>query len=175
MFSLDNRAGNVMTTVAIFVIAAAILYIARRGFLILLLSLLFAYLLEPAVTWVQQHSWLGWKNRIWAIAQVYLIGFLVLGSVGYKLGPHVAAQLRNLSAAMPEILQEVSSGKPPAGLRGRQGLSDAQQQRIQDLLARNRDFIARAFERGAATIKDQHSGLRRSLKSSPHLSHAGGR
>ncbi len=43
MFSLDNRAGNVMTTVAIFVIAAAILYIARGAFLILLLSLLFAY------------------------------------------------------------------------------------------------------------------------------------
>ena len=152
MFSLDNRAGNVMTTVAIFVIAAAILYIARGAFLILLLSLLFAYLLEPAVTWLQQHSWLGRKNRTWAIAQVYLIGILVLGSVGYKLGPHVAAQLRNLSAAMPEILQDVSSGKPPAGLGGRHGLSDAQQQRIQDLLARNRDFIARAFERGAASI-----------------------
>ena len=152
MFSLDNRAGNVMTTVAIFVIAAAILYIARGAFLILLLSLLFAYLLEPAVAWLQQHSWLGRKNRTWAIAQVYLIGILVLGSVGYKLGPHVAAQIRNLSAAMPEILQDVSSGKPPAGLGGRHGLSDAQQQRIQDLLARNRDFIARAFERGAASI-----------------------
>jgi predicted PurR-regulated permease PerM len=152
MFSLDNRAGNVMTTVAIFVIAAAILYIARGAFLILLLSLLFAYLLEPTVVWLQQHSWLGRKNRTWAIAQVYLIGILVLGSVGYKLGPHVGAQLRNLSAAMPEILQDVSSGKPPAGLGGRHGLSDAQQQRIQDLLARNRDVIARAFERGAASI-----------------------
>ena len=87
MFSLDDRAGNVITTVAIFVIAATILYIARGAFLILLLSLLFAYLLEPAVTWVQQHSRLGRKNRTWAIAQVYLIGILVLGSVGYKLGP----------------------------------------------------------------------------------------
>ena len=47
MFRIDDRAGNVVTTVALFVIAATILYIARGAFLIMLLSLLFAYLLEP--------------------------------------------------------------------------------------------------------------------------------
>ena len=39
MFSLDDRAGNVVTTVALFVVAATILYMARGAFLILLLSL----------------------------------------------------------------------------------------------------------------------------------------
>ena len=38
MFSLDDRAGNVVTTVALFMVAAAILYLARGAFLILLLS-----------------------------------------------------------------------------------------------------------------------------------------
>lgn len=47
MFSLDDRAGNVVTTVALVITAAFILYMARGAFLILLLSLLFAYLLEP--------------------------------------------------------------------------------------------------------------------------------
>ena len=74
MFSLDNRAGNVITTVTLFAVAATILYVARGAFFILLLSLLFAYLLDPAVTWVQQHAPLGPKNRVWAIAQVYLVG-----------------------------------------------------------------------------------------------------
>ncbi|HXW13295.1 MAG TPA: AI-2E family transporter [Terriglobia bacterium] len=152
MFRVDDRAGNVVTTVALFVMGATILYIARGSFLILLLSLLFAYLLEPAVNWIQRHSRLGQKNRTWAIAQVYLLGILALGCVGYKLGPHVAAQMRNLHAAMPEILQDLSSGKPPAGLVARHGVSAEQQQRIQDFLARNRAFIARAFERGAAYI-----------------------
>jgi len=152
MFSFDDRTGNVITTAAIFIIAATVLYIARGAFLIMLLSLLFAYLLEPAVTWLQQHSRLGRKSHTWAIAQVYLIGILVMGSMGYKLGPHVAAQIRNLNAAVPEIVQDLSSGKLPAGPGGRHGLSDAQQQQIKDLLAHNRDFIARAFERGAASI-----------------------
>ena len=93
MFSLRDRAGNVVTTVALFMAAAAIIYLARRVFLILMLSLLFAYLLEPAVTWIQQHSRLGRNNRTYAIAQVYLIGTLVLGSLGYELGPHLAAQI----------------------------------------------------------------------------------
>jgi predicted PurR-regulated permease PerM len=74
MFSLDDRAGNVITTVALFAVAATILYFARGAFFIVLLSLLFAYLLDPVVTWVQQHSWLGQKNRAWAISQVYLVG-----------------------------------------------------------------------------------------------------
>jgi len=152
MFRVDDHTGDVITTAALFVIAATMVYIARGVFLLLVLSLLFAYLLEPAVTWIQQHSRLGRKNRTWAIAQVYLIGILVLGSVGFKLGPHVAAQIRNLNAAMPEILQDLSSGKPPASLEGRHGLSDAQEKGIHDLLARNRDFIARAFERGAASL-----------------------
>jgi predicted PurR-regulated permease PerM len=152
MVSLDDRTGNVVITVALFVIAAAILYIARGAFLVLLLSLLFAYLLEPAVTWIQRHSRLGRKNRTWAIVQVYLVATLVLGTVGYTLGPHFAAQIRSLNAAVPQILQDLSSGKPPAGLGGRHGLSAAQQLRIEDLLARHQDFIAHVFERGAASI-----------------------
>ena len=99
MFSLDDRAGNVVTTVALFMAAATIIYLARGAFLILLLSLLFAYLLEPAVTWIQQHSRLGRNNRTYAIAQVYLIGTLVLRSLGYELGPHLASQIRNLNTA----------------------------------------------------------------------------
>jgi predicted PurR-regulated permease PerM len=152
MFSIDDRAGNVVTTVALFLVLMTILYVARLAFFILLLSLLFAYLLEPAVSLVQQHSRVGQKNRTWAIVQVYLIGTLLLGSLGWEFGPHLVAQLRNLNAAVPEILQGVSSGKAAADLGARHGVSAAQQQRIQDWLARNHDFLARVAERGAASV-----------------------
>jgi predicted PurR-regulated permease PerM len=149
VFSLDDRAGNVVTTVAVFMAAAAILYLAREAFLVLLLSLLFAYLIEPAVAWVQNHSRLGRKNRAWAIAQVYLLGALVLGSLGFKFVPYLAGQLKNLSAAVPGILKGLSTGTGVADLEGRHGFSAAEQLRIQDALARHHDFIVRTFEEGA--------------------------
>jgi predicted PurR-regulated permease PerM len=152
MFSLDNRAGNVVTTVAVFVIGATILYLARGAFFILLLSIFFAYLLEPAVTLVQQHSPLGRKNRTLVIAQVCVIGTLLLGTLGYEFGSRGAAQIKNLNADLPEILEDLSSGKGVPEKAGRHGLSAAQQRRIQDLLARHHDFLRQAFERGAASI-----------------------
>src|SRR5579864_5239069 len=149
MFSIDDRAGNVVTTVALFLLGATIFYVARGAFLILVLSLLFAYLLEPAVAAVQQHSPLGRKNRTWAIAQVYLVGVLLLGGLGWQFGPHLIAQVKGLNAALPEILQNISGERIPGELQPKHGLSAAQQQKVRDWLARNHDSIARVFERGA--------------------------
>jgi len=151
MFSIDDRAGNVLTTVALFLVLATTLYAARRAFFILLLSLLFAYLLEPAVTLVQQHSPLGRKDWTWAIVQVYSVGTLLLGSIGREFGPPLVAQLKNLNAAVSQILQGLSSAKAAGELGARHGVSAAQQQQIQDWLARNHDAIARIVERGVAS------------------------
>jgi predicted PurR-regulated permease PerM len=151
LFSLDDRAGNVVTTIALFLAAAAVVYLARGAFLILLLSLLFAYLLEPLITWIEHHSRLGQKNRTWAIAQVYLIGMLALGGLGYEYGPHLVAQIRNLNAALPEILEGLSNGEAPVGLEVGHGISAYQQLRLQQLVFRHHDFIVHAFERGASS------------------------
>ena len=149
-FSIDDRSGNVVTTVALFLIAASVLYFARGAFFVLLLSLFFAYLLEPAVALAQQHSRLGRNNRTWAIAQVYLVGTFEMGILGYEFGPRSAVQLKSLNAALPQILQGLSTGKA-AELGAKHGLSAADQQRVQGLLASNRDFIARVFERAAGS------------------------
>ncbi len=151
MFALDDRAGNVVTTVALFAVAASILYLARGAFFILLLSLLFAYLLEPAVTFVQRHSRLGRGSRTWAIVQVYLMATLVVGGFGYALGPHLVAQMKSLNAAVPQLLEDLSSGRAAATLGERHGLSPAQQLSIHSWLASHRDLMGRAFERGAAS------------------------
>jgi predicted PurR-regulated permease PerM len=151
MFSLDDRTGNVITTVTLFVVAATILYVARCVFFIVLLSLLFAYLLDPAVTWVQQHSRLRAKNRAWAIAQVYLVGTIVIGAVGYKFGPHLAAQIKNLNVAVPKIIEGLSSANGDSVVEGTHGLSAAQQLRIHTFLASHSDLITRVAERSAAS------------------------
>jgi predicted PurR-regulated permease PerM len=152
VFSLDDRTGNIVTTVAVFAVAAVVLYLARGAFFILLLTLFFAYLLEPAVTLVQRHSPLGHQNRTWAVAQVYLTATLVLGALGYAFGPHLAAQMKGLSSVVPEILEGLSGGRPQATPLDGHALSAAQQAWMQDWLARHHDLIGRVFERGAASV-----------------------
>jgi len=149
MFSVDDRTGNVVTTVFLFLIAAAILYWARVSVLVLLGSILFAHLLEPAVTAVQLHSRLGRGNRNWAIAQVYLIGTIVFGGLGYEFGSRVAAQLKNFNSALPEILRGLVTGQVVSRLEVEHGLSAVQQLQIHDWLARHQDFIAATLKRGA--------------------------
>ena len=152
MFSLDDRTGNIITTVALFLVSAVIIYMARGAFVILLLSLFFAYLLEPAVALVQRHSRLAHKNRTWAIAQVYLMGILAVGSLGYAFGPHLAAQMKSLNELVPGILEGLSSGRAGPATAGGHGLSAAQQGWLQNWLARHHDLVAGVFERGAASV-----------------------
>src|SRR5215469_12030910 len=152
MFSIDDRTGNILTTVALFLLGAAVLYLARRAFLILVISLLFADLLEPAVALVQRHLRLGQNRRTWAIAVVYLIGTLMLGSLGYKFGPRLVAQIKGLNAAVPQILQDLSSGKTAADLGAKHGLSLVDQQRIHNWLAGNRGLIGHFFEHAAGSL-----------------------
>jgi predicted PurR-regulated permease PerM len=152
MFSLDDRTGNIVTTVMVFAVATLILYLARGAFFILLLSLFFAYLLDPAVTLVHRHSRLGHKNRTWAVAQVYLIGTILIGGLGYAFGPHLVAQMKSLNAVVPGILEDVAGGRPGATPLGGHALSVSQQVWIQDWLARHHDFIVQVFERGAASV-----------------------
>jgi predicted PurR-regulated permease PerM len=149
MFSLDDRAGNVLTTVALFAAIASVLYLARVVLFVLLLSLLFAYLLEPAVVLVQQHSWLARKNRTWAIAQVYLIGILTFGCLALASGSHLAAQTGKVKAGFLGVLDTLSTGRTGAGLGSRHFLSAAQQSWIQQLVARYHDLIVRITERSA--------------------------
>ena len=64
MSSIDDRTGNILTTATIFLSALAVLYLARKALLILILSLLFSDLLEPAVALAQRHLHLGEKTRL---------------------------------------------------------------------------------------------------------------
>ncbi len=150
MFSVDDHTGNVVTTVILFLIAGAILYVARVSFLIVLASVLFAHLLEPAVTAVQLHSRLGRGNRSWAIAQVYAVGTIVFGVLGYEFGSRVAAQLKNFNSALPEIVHGLVSGQVVPRLELEPGLTAVQQVQIHDWLGRHQEFIADVLKRSAA-------------------------
>lgn len=152
MFSLDDRAGNVVMTVALFVGVGAVLYTARAAFLLLLLSLLFADVLEPAVTMAQQRSPLFKSNRTWAIAQVYLVGTILIGGLAYEFGPGVVAQMRKLSTTVSQTLDGLSNEATAANQPAGHGLAAARQLQIKAFLARHQEFIEKTSERTAGSL-----------------------
>ena len=149
MFTLDHRAGNVITTVAVFLGIGAVVYLARGTLLIVLVAVLLSYLLEPVTSWLEWHQPFGRASRGWAIAEVYVFGTALIAPIIYKGGPGIAAQLRDFYQGTVELLNGLSNGqmpRAPAAL----GLTLTQQEHINAWLARYHQQIIHFFERGAA-------------------------
>jgi len=107
VFDLDDRTGNVLTTVALFAAITGVAYAARATLVVFILSLLLAYVLEPVVAWVQGLLPSRSYSRAAAIALVYLVGALLGAGIGYALAPALAKQMQRLNAAAPDMLARV--------------------------------------------------------------------
>ena len=103
MLSLDDRTGNILTTIALFATVVGMAFAARAALVVFVLALLLAYVLEPAVGWVQGRLPSHSQSRAVSIAIVYLAGISLLIGTGYAIEPAIAGQLERLKAAVPEI------------------------------------------------------------------------
>jgi len=104
MVALDDRTGNVLTTIAVFVAAGCIAYAARAAIVVFVLALLLAYVLEPVVDRVQRHWPWASSGRAGAIAVVYILGAALAGAIGFTLAPAFAGHLQPFGSTTPETL-----------------------------------------------------------------------
>jgi predicted PurR-regulated permease PerM len=61
MSMLDRRTAKVLMTILVFALALAIVYVARTVFIVFIFAILFSYLIDPVVRFLQRHS-LFFKN-----------------------------------------------------------------------------------------------------------------
>jgi predicted PurR-regulated permease PerM len=116
MLALDDRTGNILTTIAMFASVGVMVYAARATVVVLVFALLLAYLLEPAVNWLQGVMRPRGGERTGAIAIVYVIVAAVLGGAAYALEPMIAGQLTRFNSAAPGLI-EVATSRLPADVR----------------------------------------------------------
>ena len=93
MLRLDERTANVLTTAVLFAAVIGAVYAARVTVVVLVLALLFAYLLEPAVSWVQSALPAKHRSRPAAIAIVYLLTIAVVAGCGFAFAPAIAGRV----------------------------------------------------------------------------------
>ena len=135
MTFFDKRTTQVLLTFLLFAALLAFVYLAIKPLLIFLFAMLFAYLLEPAISYVQR--WI--RSRGAAIAVVYLAWLAALAVAGFLIGSRVIGEAHKLTQIMPDLYQKISSGNIAWQLGAQRGWSQETQAELQKFLAGHRE------------------------------------
>ncbi len=135
----DPRTARILSTAFILALIVAFLYAAGETLTLFLFAILFAYFVEPLVSWLE----LPLRGRINAIAAVYLVLVAVLVGIGFLVGPRIANEGRSLAASLPTLLDRMGSGQLVSQIGQKHGWSEARQVQIQGLLVAHRSDILR--------------------------------
>jgi predicted PurR-regulated permease PerM len=125
---------NVLITTLLFVLALAVVYVARTVIVIFAFSILFAYLIDPIVRFLQSHS-LFFKNlRGPHVAEAYLALLIVLGLIIHNLAPQLVPRVGRLIRDSPAVMENVYSGDIAVDIGHRNGWDEAQSLRAKAFL-----------------------------------------
>jgi len=145
----DRRTANALLTILLFTIVVAAVYVARTVIVIFAFSILFAYLINPIVRFLQRHS-LFFKNlRGPHVVEAYLALIVFTVLLTHGLIPEFRKNAGPLLAAIPTLTDRVSSGEIANNLGNNLGWADEQASQIRIFLQRHRAHV----ERAAATIE----------------------
>jgi len=142
----DRRTLNVLLTTLLFAVALAIVYIARAVIVIFAFSILFAYLINPIVRFLQRHSLFFRNLRGPHVAEAYLALLILLGLTVYGLAPQLVPRVGRLIRDSPAIMENVYSGDIAVSMGQRNGWDEAQSQRAKAFLQQRRDAIRGVVE-----------------------------
>lgn len=148
----DRRTADVLLTILLFALVLAIFYVARGVIIIFTFAILFAYLINPVVRFLQRHS-LFFKNlRGPHVLEAYLALLILIVLVVHGLG--LFGTTAKLLKEGPALADGPATGGIATELGGKYGWSDTQVLRFKTLLVQHRTDIqgfARALERSIPT------------------------
>lgn len=152
----DRRTLNILMTALLLGLVLAIVYVARTIIVIFAFSILFAYLINPIVRFLQSHS-LFFKNlRGPHVAEAYLALLIFLGFIAHNFAPQLVPRAEQLVRDSPAMMENVYSGDIAVDMGRRNGWDEAQslrakaflhqrQENIRGLVESVREFVSVAF------------------------------
>jgi predicted PurR-regulated permease PerM len=133
----DPRTARILCTAFIFALGLAFLYGARETLTLFLFAILFAYFVDPLVSWLEKPL----RGRIKAIGAVYLILIGLLVGLGFLVGPKVAGEGTALATSLPSLLDKAGSGELVSQVGQSHGWSEARQAQIQNFFVAHKDDV----------------------------------
>ncbi len=148
----DRRTVNVLCTILLFTVVLAIVYVARGVLVIFIFAILFAYLIDPVVRFLQRHSFIFRNLRGPHVAEAYLFLLILIPLTIHFVAPGSLGKTTRFAKQMPALVADISSGEIATQLGTKYGWSEPQQQRLKSLLVQHQGDIegwARGCERHA--------------------------
>jgi predicted PurR-regulated permease PerM len=142
----DRRTINVLFTILLFGLGLAIIYIARAVIVVFVFSILFAYLLDPVVRFLQRHS-LFFKNlRGPHVVEAYLALLLFIALLAHALAPGYLGRSIKLAQQVPAWSNRLSSGEIAADVGNKYRWNETQTLRAKTFLIEHRSTIQNVME-----------------------------
>jgi predicted PurR-regulated permease PerM len=152
---LDSRTTRVLLTILAFAAVLGFAWKARATLVVFLFAILFAYLIDPVVEWVSKRLK---GSRGQAILVVYVALLIVLGIIGFFVGPRIVSQAQHLAQTVPDLYKKVSSGQIAWQIGSQHGWSRETQERLQSFLASHQQTISEKAKDYGARIGAIASG-----------------
>jgi predicted PurR-regulated permease PerM len=146
----DRRTLNVLCTFLLFTVVLAIIYVARGVLVIFTFAILFAYLIDPVVRFLQRHSFIFRNLRGPHVAEAYLFLLILIPLTIHFVAPGSLGKTTRFAKQIPALVADISTGEIATQLGTKYGWSEPQQQRLKSLLVQRQGEIqglARGWER----------------------------
>jgi predicted PurR-regulated permease PerM len=143
MSFIDIRTTRVLFTVLLFALALGFIYSARRSLIAFLFAIFFAYLIDPAVSRVE--NWVHGRGR--AIALIYFLLIILLVTFFFFVGPRIGREAQRLSESLPPLVDNFSSGRIAEQIGAERGWSAHTIQQLKGLLANHRKELLGMVQR----------------------------
>jgi predicted PurR-regulated permease PerM len=137
----DRSAANIVLTVLLFTLALMIVYIARAVIVIFCFSVLFAYLIDPVVRFLQRHS-LFFKNlRGPHVAEAYVVLLILVAIIIHALVPDAFGHATRFLKSVPTLADRISTGDVATEMGSNYGWNDTETVRLKSFLIQHRSTI----------------------------------
>jgi predicted PurR-regulated permease PerM len=140
---IDSRTTRVIFTVMVFAVGLAFLYAARQTLIAFLFAVFFAYLVDPAVSRLQRLT----RRRGAAIAVIYLLIVIGLGTLFFFIGPRIGHEAQKLTESLPAVVDRVNSGQIVQDVGIQHGLSQNTLNQLQAFLKAHSGDLLRLAQR----------------------------
>jgi len=137
----DRRTVNILLTILLFSVVLALTYVARAVIVIFCFGILFAYLIDPVVRFLQRHSLLFKNLRGPHVAEAYLGLLILIAVILHVLAPGSLGRTVKAVQQLPTVSDRLSNGEIATDVANQYGWNDSQAQQLKTFLVRHRAAI----------------------------------